>query len=200
MNWDDVGDAIQAAFARASGLSSEQVIWKDQNRTAPAPPYMTLRLGGPLTLGIDYLSTTFDDSRPRGQEVELRVRGMREVPLEVECFTTESVSGRSNSALALCARTLTSLVLPSVRQLLAAQDVSPFDPGTPQWIPDVPSTHFRGRAVATVRCYMPPPTAVEYVGYIERFSGEVHAVGAGGGEDVFAFDGKVGEPVEGDED
>jgi hypothetical protein len=188
MSWDDVGDAIQAAIVRASGLGAGQVIWKGQNRSQLATDYVTLQLGGPITLGIDYIQTSTDLSRPAGQEIELRARGRREYPLEVECFTTQAISARSNSALELCSRLLLALTLPSVRAILTAQDVSPFDPGTPQWIPDVPSTRFRGRAVATVRCYMPPPTAVEYVGYIERMSGTVTMHGGVNGDSVQSFD------------
>jgi len=186
VNWDDVGDAIQAAVERAAG--GPPVIWKDQNRNAPGVPYVTIRLGGPITLGIDYLAQSQDLTRPVGTEIKLEVRGQREVPLEIECFTDASVSGRSDSALALCSTILASLLLPSVRAILTAQHVSPFDPGQPNWIPDVPSTNFRGRAVATVRCYMPPPTAAEYVGYIARVSGTITVSGGAGGDEALPFD------------
>lgn len=195
MNWDDVGDAIQAAIARSSGVTT---VWKHQDRNAPALPYVAISLGTVITLGIDDLQKTFDDTRPRGMEVKAEVRGVREVPLEIECFTTEAVSGRSGSALALCSRTVTGLVLPSVREIMAAQNVSPFDPGGPRWIPDVPSTHFRGRAVATVRCYMPPPSVFEYYGYIERISGTVTMHGGAGGDQSQDFDTDAAAP--GDED
>lgn len=179
MSWDDVGDAIQAAIAKASGLAPGQVIWKDQDGNAPLLDYVAISLGGPIQLGIDYLAQDFDETRPRGQEFRLRVQGTREVPLEIECFTASAITGRQASALYLCTKILAALVLPSVRELMAAQDVVPFDPGAPQWIPDVPSTTFRGRAVATVRCYMPVPTVEEYVGYIERVTGTVSALDAG---------------------
>jgi len=188
MSWNDVGDAIQAAIVRASGLAASQVVWKDQDRGQPLTDYVALRLGGGITLGIDYIQSSTDLTRPLGQEIELKVRGRREVPLEVECFTSESVSSRSGSALELCSRIMAGLTLPSVRAILAAQDVSPFDPGTPNWIPDVPSTRFRGRAVATVRCYMPPPTAVEYVGFIARVSGTVTIQGGANGDQTQTFD------------
>jgi len=188
MSWNDVADAIQAAVARASGLDAGQVVWKDQDRGQPLTDYVALRLGGGITLGVDYIQTSTDLTRAPGQEVELKVRGRREVPLEVECFTSESVSGRAGSALELCSRIMAGLTLPSVRAILAAQDVSPFDPGTPNWIPDVPSTRFRGRAVATVRCYMPPPTVVEYAGFIERVSGTVTIQGGANGDQTQTFD------------
>lgn len=186
MNWDDVGDAIQQAVERAAGGIT--TIWKDQNRNAPGVPYVTVRLGGPITLGIDYIRTSQDLTRVQGQEIKMEVRGQREVPLEIECFTKEHVSGRQGAALELCSRVLAGLTLPSVRAILNAQDIAPFDPGAPNWIPDIPSTNFRGRAVATVRCYMPPPTAVEYAGYIDRVSGTVVVKGGLSGDVTLPFD------------
>lgn len=199
MNWDDVGDAIQAGIERAANLGPGKVVWKAQDVGAPELPYVAISLGGPIVLGIDYLETSQDLTRERGQEVKLEVRGQREVPLEIEVFTAAATAGRKTTALALCSTILASLVLPSVRQIFARQEVSPFDPGPPSWIPDVPSTKFRGRAVATVRCYMPPPTVAEYVGYIERVSGTVVARGAAAGGDlVRPFDTNAALP--GDED
>jgi hypothetical protein len=180
VSWDDVGNAIQASIVQASGLPANQVIWKGQDANAPGLDYIAIDLGGPIQLGIDYLAQDFDETRPRGQEFRLTVTGTREVPLEIEVFTASAVTGRKQSALYLCTKLLAALVLPSVRELLAAQDVVPFDPGQPNWIPDVPSTKFRGRAAATVRCYMPCPTVEEYVGYIERVTGIVSALDAGG--------------------
>lgn len=188
MNWDDVGDAIQAAITRASGLDASKVIWKNQNRNAPGLDYVTIRLGGPITLGIDYIHTSQNLTRAAGQEIKMEVRGQREVPLEIECFTQHHISGESGAALELCSRILASLLLPSVRAILTKQNISPFDPGPPNWIADIPSTAFRGRAVATVRCYMPAPTVAEYVGYISRVSGTVTVQGGNGPDQVLPFD------------
>lgn len=188
MSWDDVGNAIQQAVARAANLTDDKVIWKDQDYSAPGTDYATVRLGGPLPRGIDYIQTYVDETRPLGQEVELRATGRREVPLEIEFFTGQAVSGKSTSALQRAASFCLALTLPTVRGILAAQDVVPFDPGAPQWIPDVPSTKFRGRAVVTVRCRMPAPTASEYTGFIERVSGTVNATGPTGEVLSRAFD------------
>src|SRR6201999_4655881 len=138
VSWDDVGNAIQAAIVQASGLPANQVIWKGQDVNAPPQDYIAISLGGPIQLGIDYLAQDFDATRPRGQEFRLRVSGTREVPLEVECFTSSAITGRQSSALYLCTKLLAALVLPSVRELMAAQDVVPFDQGQPQWIPSCP--------------------------------------------------------------
>lgn len=180
MIWDDVADALQRAVVRASGLPDDHVVWKDQDYTAPSVDYATLRITSFIPLGIDYVSTSQDLTRIRGQEIELRARGRREVPLELEFFTAANISGRSGAALALASRALASMVLPSVRQIFRLAEVGLFDVGTAQWIPDVPSTHFRGRAIAVVRLYMPPPTVAEYTGYIERVSGTATMRGSNG--------------------
>lgn len=178
MNWDDIGDAIQAAVANASGVTT---IWKHQDVNAPLPDYVAISLGGIMPLGIDYLKTSQDLTRPAGEEVKLEIKGQREVPLEVECFTTVATSGKNLAALSLCARTIAGLLLPSSKGILQKQAISVFDFGQAQWIPDVPSTKFRGRAIATVRCYMRPPTVEEYVGYIARVKGTIYEHGTANG-------------------
>jgi len=188
VNWDDVGDAVLAAVLRASGLDDQHVVWKDQDRSAPTLDYIAVQLAGIIPLGIDHVQQTYDPSRPRGQEFELAVRRRQEVALEIECFTEGSVSGCRSAALALCNQVTMGLRLPSVAQLLRAQNVAVFDTGTPQWIPDVPSTKFRGRAVATVRTYMPPPLVAEYAGFIARVSGTTTARGGANGDIFQPFD------------
>lgn len=200
MNWDDVGDAIHAAVARASGLAPELVIWKDQNQGAPSLDYVTIRLGTMIPLGIDSITKRFDASRPRGQEFEARTTGTRETTIEVEGFTSQSVSGRSAAALALVSRIYSGLLLESTREILRAQDVCVFDVSSVTWVPDLPSTRFRGRAVGTLRAYMPAPTVSEYYGYIERFSGTIEAVDAGGELTVLAFDSGAADYEPGTED
>lgn len=173
MSWDDVGDAIQKAVERASGVTT---IWKHQDSNAPSGDYVAISLGSIQTLGIDYVRTSQDLTRPLGEEIKLEVLGVAEVPLEIECFTTSgTTSGREAAALALCSKTVRGLLLPSVRSILKKKAVAPFDNGTAQWIPDIPSTKFRGRAISTVRCNMRPPSVAEYTGYIARVRGTFHA-------------------------
>lgn len=189
MNWDDVGDAIQRAIEIAANIGPGKIVWKGQDVGSPILPYVAINIPSIIPMGIDYIQTSQDLGRPRGQEIELRVRGLREVGVEIECFTDSAVTSRSASAQALCSTILARLILPSIRTILAAQDVSFFDYGAPRWIPDVPSTRFRGRAISMVRGYMPPPTAVEYVGYIDRFTGSIIAsASVGATATVHAFD------------
>lgn len=169
IDWRQWEDAFQAAIARASGLPVTQVVWKHGNVNAPPLDYVALSLGGSTTIGIDYIRQTYDGTRAQGQEFELAVQGEREVPLEIECFTV--ATNTEAAARALAERSRSALLLPSVRGILTAVGVSPFDPGSVRWIPDVVSAGFRGRASCSVRCYMPAPHIAEYVGYIASVRG-----------------------------
>lgn len=179
MNWDQVGDAIQQAIDRASGLPAGSTIWKGQDRNAPQLDYVAIDITSMLAIGIDTIVTSYNPDRVRGQEIKMETAGTRECSLSVECFTSVATAGKNAAALALCSRVYSGLLLPSNRAILAAADVTIFDVSSIAWIPDVPSRTFRGRAVGTLRCYMPAPTAAEYVGYIERMSGTVYANFAG---------------------
>lgn len=193
MNWDDVGDALLKAVRLASRLEQDQVIWKHQNYNAPAEDYVAIQLQGAVTIGIDSLKQTYSAARPRGQEFKIEVRGTREATLEIEFFSTGTVSGRSVSALSGCAQIVAGLRLPSVRHVLQQQQIAAFDPGVVRWIPDVPNTGFRGRAACSVRCYIPAPTVEEYAGFIERMSGDVTIQGSASGDVVQDFDTNAAE-------
>jgi hypothetical protein len=200
VSWDDVGDALQDAIQRASGLPAGRVIWKNQDRSAPPLDYVAIDLGTMLPVGIDGLQTSFNGSRPRGQEVKIQTLGTRECALTVECFTEVATSGKERSALVLCSRIYSGLLLPSIQTILSRADVSVWDVSSINWIPDVPSRGFRGRAIGNLTCYMPAPTAAEYTGYIERMSGTVTVLGANGSPSGITqpFDTRVVTP--GDED
>lgn len=201
MNWDDIGNAITDAVRIASGLDENHVIWKHQNYNAPDEDYLTISLGNPITLGIDYIVTTTDMNRPRGREVEIKVEGVRERTLEIEFFSLPSETGgagNKEAALAKLEELKTSLTLPTIRNILRAQRVSPFDPGPTNWIPDIPGSKFRGRASCSIRCYMPPPTVAEYVGFIDRVTGQIITTDDLSGEGTYDFDSAVVRP--GDEE
>ena len=177
MSWDDVGNTIVAAVRAASALPASRVVWKHQNYNAPPQTYVTINLPTILEKGQDWIETTTDLNRPRGQEVEIKVRGIREVSLELECFTDQSVSGDGQSAVSKLLEITTRLRLPGVRALLQEQGVSPFETGRINWIPDIPGTNFRGRAVCSIRCYIPLPSYAEYAGFIERVIGSFTSEG-----------------------
>lgn len=167
--WTQVHDAIQAAVAQASGLPASQVIWKYQNFDAPALDYVAMAFSSLGVVGIDALVPSYDGTRPAGQEIALTVTGVRELPLNVECFSASTAD--SSDALSRAEIIRTSMVLPSIRDQLAAVGVSAFDPQPVQYVPDVVAVGFRGRATMTVRCYVPAPLAQDLVGYIKTVNG-----------------------------
>lgn len=169
MSLQDTLDAIQAAIVSASGLSAGKVIWGFQNADQPELNYVSLSLSQLMTLGIDSVMTDYDGGRDAGAEIGLTVSGVREVGLEVSVFT--AALAEAADALWLAEKIRTSLVLPSIRSALATVAVVPFDPGPVQYIPEVVSVGFRGRAIMTIRCYMPAPVVVEYIGYIAEVQG-----------------------------
>lgn len=189
--WTITADAVQAAIARAAQLATDRVVWKYQNVDAPAYDYVALGFGSLLSIGIDYLTLTYDASRAPGQEYEQRVNGNREVSLEVECYTSQTTPQSSpfpdkglNDSMAVAERIRASLLLPTVRAKMASVGVSPFDPGPVRNLPTIASAGFRGRAQFSIRCYMPIIKIVEYVGYIQHFNGTVGVSGGATGYSI----------------
>jgi hypothetical protein len=172
-SWLFVMDTLQRAVAQGSNLAANQVVWKWQNAGARPQDYIVISVGALQTMGQDWVETNTDLARPNGQEVQALVRGVREMPFEIEAFTTATAD--PNAAIFLAEQVRTSLLLPSIRSMLDLAEVSPFDPGPVQYVPEVVAVRFRGRATCTVRCYVPAPVVVEYVGYIAHVNGTVTA-------------------------
>lgn len=188
MSWEDIEDAMQEAVVKASMLASSQVTWSYQNRNEPALDHVVITFGGERVLGIDRIATTQNLSRPNGQEIKQEIRGVREVPFEIECFTA-ATSG-STAARRLATLIATRFRLPDIRYPLRKVGVSPFDAGPVKYIPDIPTVTFRGRATCTIRCYVPVQDCYEYTGYIARVLGTVYPTGFGAshGTSGIAFD------------
>lgn len=169
MSWSDIEDAVQTAVVAASGLPPSSVIWSYQNQGEFPMPYVRLCFGGETAIGVDRLQSSTDLSRPNGMEVMQSVKGVREVPLDIEAYTSETFG--DDSARRLCEVIRTKLRLDSIRVGLRAVGLVPFDLGTVQFVPDIPKAKFRGRAIVTLRCYVPVIDCYEYVGYIARVNG-----------------------------
>lgn len=189
MSWLDIENAMQKAVVRASGLDPSQVVWSYQNVNAPDQDYVEIHFGGETAIGIDWVRNSQNLARPVGQEIKQEIHGIREVPFEVTCFTADTLGAASARRLAELIRT--KLRLDSVRQGIRAAGVSPFDSDPVSYIPDIPAGGFRGRAMVTIRCYVPVMDCFEYVGYIARVRGIVYPSGLQGGPSSptgFAFD------------
>jgi hypothetical protein len=175
MSWEDIENATHKAICLASGYGTDQVVWSFQNYNAPTLDYVVLTFGGDIGIGQDWIRITQDLTRPAGQEVKLDVRGIREVPLQIEVFTSD-VYG-NDSARRIAEQIRTKLRLDGIRYGLRKAGLSPFDSDAVQWVPDIPTANFRGRAVLTVRCYVPVMDCYEYVGYIATIRGHIFPSG-----------------------
>jgi hypothetical protein len=175
VSWSDVEDAVQAAVVAASRLPDGQVVWSYQNVNEPQIPHAIINFEGPIVVGIDRLQTSTDLTRAAGQEIKVEVKGVREVVLGLEFFTPQTIG--DSAARQLGSITCTRLRLPSIRPGLQQAGLGLFDPGPVNWIPDIPSAGFRGRARADIRCYVPVTDCLEYVGYIARVAGTIYPSG-----------------------
>lgn len=185
MSWTDIEDAVHRAICLASGYGSDQVIWSFQDRNAPELDYVVLTLGGEMQVGRDWTYIEQDLTRPAGQEIRINVSGVREVSLQVEVFTSDVYGDDAARRIAEVIRS--RLRLDSVRHGLNKAGVSPFDSDPVQWLPDIPTARFRGRAVLNVRCYV-PSNVFEDVGYIARVRGLIFPSG------VISYSGTSGIP------
>lgn len=133
-------------------------------------------VGGPTGAGGAIVDgTCVWQFRAVGEELRRDVTGFREATLHVEAFTS-STSG-AGDALILAETIRTSLRLPSIRGLLSAVGVTPFDPSDGiQFAPDIVAVGFRGRALLDVRCWLPAPVVFELAGYITSIEGTVTAL------------------------
>ena len=151
--------------------------------------------GGPTGTGasiVDGTVTWAYVSEAAG--VALTVVGVREVSLQMECFTGPApgsvapaaglVEALGSTARAVLDEVVTRLRLPTARDALAAGGVTPFDPGPVNWIPDIVSIGFRGRASCDVRCRMPARALAEYVNWIASVAGTATIEGMPGGGSV----------------
>jgi hypothetical protein len=187
VSWEQVQDAFQAAVARAARLDPALVIWGFQDVDQPPMDpsavdgntgrrsYIKLAMPSIATIGLDWVQATYDASRAAGQEIELKPQGTREMPLELQAFTTSTADG--NAAIFLAERARTHLLLPSIRAILSAVGISLFDPGPVRYVPSVVAAGFRGRATCTLRTYVPALALAEYVTYIQTVSGTITTTG-----------------------
>jgi len=173
-----IPSAIKAAIVQASGYAAGKVYWQSQDANQPALPCIALTLGAVSQPGQDGLVSSTDLNQPAGQEIKLQVVGFRETSLLVEVFTAGStLTDDGSDALSVAEKIRASLLLPSIRGLLTSLGVTPFDTGQVQWLPQVVSVGFRGRAVLEVRLRVPATDVSERTGYIDKVAGKVTTSG-----------------------
>jgi hypothetical protein len=174
VSWVDVQDAMHASIVQASGYPKDSVVWSYQNVGERDMPYVRIHFGGETMVdGLDWIKRTTDLTRPRGQEIKQEVQGVREVPLMFEVFTSETLG--DTAARRVAERIRAKMLLESIRDRLARANVVAFGSSGVEYLPTIYGANFRGRAVCTLRCYVPVMDCYEYVGYIARVRGTVRA-------------------------
>lgn len=176
MSWKDIEDAMQAAVVEASRLPADKVYWSYQDRNEQVDDYAVITFGGGVQVGQDWITSTTDLTRPAGQEILRQVHGTREVPFQIEVFTTDTDGDGA-------ARHIAELIrgrfrLDSIRRRVRRAGISPFDSSPVTYVPDILAAKFRGRSVLTLRCYVPLIDCFEYVGYVARVRGWIRPEGA----------------------
>lgn len=149
--WVPAEDAIRIWLLRASGFGDQFVIHKNDNANAPDTDYINFVMGAGRGIGNDALTTEYDAAGSADQQIITTVEGQREATLTVQAFTVDR-NGEA-AARSVLGRCQTALALPSIRELLADVGVVIFDHGSIEYVPEVVSTLFIGRAVLTCRYY-----------------------------------------------
>jgi hypothetical protein len=164
MSQEAIEDAVWQWVVTTSGYPVERVIWAEQNGERPDGDIITLHMGPLVPVGLDALEESVDLSRPAGEEVELKVVGVRSFSVTLQAYTHATTGSTSGRAVLGVVQTRTSL--PSVRGALALAGVSLYDMGTVQVVPEIVGADFEGRAVLEVQAYC-GDTASEFTTYIE---------------------------------
>lgn len=165
LDWGALENAIRQWILATGLVTTEKVILAGQDGPRPAVPFFEVRLGDMEAVGAaDARSEDYDSGAPAGQEITETVRGMREFPVFIRCFTTSAVG--SSSARALLSQVQTALGLPDVRDIIRAAGMTCWDTGRVQTLPAVLDTKWEGRATLTVRMYA-EEHAIQKTGYID---------------------------------
>ncbi len=161
-----IEDAIRAWVLAGTEFDEGQVIFTQQTGARPLTgAFATIRIGGSTPVGAwDEVTQTTDLNRDAGEEIEMRVEALRELPVSVQFFGPTVVGNAAPRELA--ERTQLALGLPSVRTTLDAAGLSPFDVGTVKEVTMLNGTKFEGRALLECRFYV-CRTLSEFAGYIE---------------------------------
>jgi hypothetical protein len=206
ITWQIVQDAIVAAMAAASGLDQSRILWAFQPIGEPQlddpidggggnTTYLKLSLPTILKLGQDWVQTTYDGTRPAGQEIAAQPTGFRELPLELQVFTSSTADG--NAAIFVAEQIGTAMILPSIADPLAAVGVTVFDPGPVNYAPSVVGANFRGRATCTLRMYAPAIAVAQLYGYIAEAAGTLSLTGGKQSPVEVPFDVPFDKPNDG---
>lgn len=164
-------EAALFAFAKAaSGLADAAIIFDSQDGISPqTAPYMTIRMGDLVKVGMDATRYDYSAARPAGQEIHRASTGLRELAVTFAFFTPDVVG--SATARTLAATVEASLERASLRDALNTAGLGVLAVGPVRWVPKINNTKFEGRAVLEVR-FAVPQGSLDVTGYIKTVNVE----------------------------
>jgi hypothetical protein len=154
-------NALHAWVAGAAGV---EAIWSSQNAPAPALPYLTLRLVGPVRLG-DQLASRTNLANPAGQEIERTLTEHEEWTLSVHAFASPATG--ASAARALLQAAALKMQLPSQRDALSASGLALVEVGDTSDLTALVGSQHESRAQMDVRLRT-VDQATEKTGYIAK--------------------------------
>jgi hypothetical protein len=160
--WADVEEALQAWVSTVTGIP---VVWADQNARAPEGDFITMRLRGPRTVGVDAVATFYSEARPPAEAIEYRSQAMRELTLTLNAYSKET--NRTTSARVHLAKLQSALHMPSTHARMRAAGLVLVDAGEVLNISALAAADIEGRAVMDVRVRL-TDTESEFTTFIEK--------------------------------
>lgn len=144
-------DVLRTVFSTLDGLPEEKLVFSDQDARAPTPPFITVRIRGPYTMGGPKGYTWAPNGGPAGQELTFTTEGPARWVISLEALT-KPASG-TGSAQSLLEAIQTGLQGPTARATLNAAKVSIFDFGNVLVVPRVFGGDREGRATLDLQAY-----------------------------------------------
>jgi len=164
--WETLEDAVRTWVVNATGLAANRVYFADQDLpTSEAVPRISIRLGDLVQVGQDSVDHDYDPSRPAGQEIEIRAKGMRTLAVDLQSFAPTTV-GSGTTARSVLAAAQAALSLPSVRTTLNSAGLGLLQQGTVQRIPSNALAQVEDRATLSV-LFAVAQSVSERLGYIQ---------------------------------
>lgn len=164
--WETLEDAVRTWVVAATGLAADRVYFADQDLpVSEVAPRVSIRLGDLIPVGQDGFDHDYDPSRPAGEEIEIKAKGMRTLAVDLQAFAPTTV-GPGTTARSVLAAAQAHLSLPSVRTTLNSAGLGLLQQGTVQRVPQPRQAMQEDRATLSV-LFAVSQSVTERLGYIE---------------------------------
>lgn len=163
IDWAAVERAVRAWVKTSSGYDDAHVVWSKQDGPRPSRPFVELNFLSLIDVGQDATNWYTDLGRPAGEEVELRLQGLRSAVFRVQVYTADATG--ASSARALAEQIRSKVNLPSILSALVSAGVAPYDQGIVRDLSGVLEAKQEGRAVFDASFYVKQEIS-EFTGYI----------------------------------